>query len=59
MAGILPLDRGLEPGPLGRADVEVLAPDELRQTLARKAAETAALYTITLGGGSTRRPGTL
>jgi predicted DNA-binding transcriptional regulator YafY len=26
-------------------DVEVLAPDELRQALARKAAETAALYT--------------
>ena len=26
-------------------DVEVLAPDELRETLARKAAETAALYT--------------
>jgi predicted DNA-binding transcriptional regulator YafY len=27
-------------------DVEVLAPDELRETLARKAAETAVLYTL-------------
>jgi predicted DNA-binding transcriptional regulator YafY len=31
-------------------DVEVLAPDELRQTLARKAAETAALYTTVEDG---------
>jgi predicted DNA-binding transcriptional regulator YafY len=31
-------------------DVEVLAPDELRQALARKAAETAALYTTVEDG---------
>ena len=36
-------------------DVEVLAPDELRQTLARKAAETAALYTVPATARGPRR----
>jgi hypothetical protein len=36
-------------------DVEVLTPDELRQTLARKAAETATIYTTSETARGPRR----